>query len=108
MPMEAGLLAHVLAECVRVLRPDQVVLGGRYFGKPIARRGSGIDEFLQCGLVPRAIQHAYGPLRIDGKVFERALDRGDQIADAGEMNHVIGIPKSRIAWFEAPDIALLD
>ena len=47
--------------------------------------------------MPRAFEHVHGALHVDRHVFERPLDRGHDVADAGEMKHVVDVAKQRVA-----------
>jgi hypothetical protein len=50
----------------------------------------------------------HGALHVHRHVFERALDGRNDVADAGEMDDVIGAGEQRMAGLEAADVGALE
>ena len=94
MPMERRLLALILRQRVGILRRDRVILACRRCGEAIAGRRRRIDE-LGDTRVARGFEHVHGALDVGVHVFDRPLDRRHDVADAGEMEHIIDAAKQR-------------
>src|SRR5262245_7256133 len=80
-----------------------MVFAGRNGGEPVARRGSRIDEFLDTGMTG-AFEHADRALDVGVHVLRRLLDRGHDVADAGEMEDVLRANKDRRTGLERTDV----
>jgi hypothetical protein len=72
-------------------------------GQPVAGRRSRINELLDARLA-RAFEHPHGALDIGVHVLRRLLDRGHDVADAGEMENGFRVGEDRRVGLELPDI----
>ena len=103
VPVERRLLALIFAERIGILRDDRMILAGRRRRQPVAGGGRRIDE-LGDARRPGAFQHVDGALRVRRHVFHRPLDRGHDVADAGEMEHVVDAVKQLVTGLEVADV----
>jgi hypothetical protein len=72
-------------------------------GQPVAGRRSRINELLDAGLA-RAFEHPHGALDVGVHILRRLLDRGHDVADAGEMENGFRVGEDRRLGLELPDI----
>ena len=79
----------------------------RHVGQPVAGRGRRIDELADAG-VAGPLEDTHRALYVGVHVIERLLDRGDDVTDAGEVEHIAGVPEERAPGFELANIAALE
>jgi hypothetical protein len=103
VPMKRCLFALIFGERVRILRVDRMVFARRNGGEPVAGRRGRINEFLDARLA-RAFENPHRALDVGVHVLRRLLDRGHDVADAGEMEDAFRIGKDRGVRLELPDI----
>src|SRR5262245_46223565 len=102
--MQYRLLALILAERIRVLRLDgRGFRRGQFIGDPVAGRRGSIDQFSNTG-VTGGFEHAHRSLDVGGHVVHRAVDRGNDIADTGEVKYILSAAEEGIARLQRTDV----
>ena len=96
MPMERRLLPLIFRQRVRILRRDGMVLACRRCGEAVARRRRRVDELGDTRMA-RGFEHVNGALDVGVHVFGRPLDRGHDVADPGEVQHIIDAAEQALA-----------
>jgi hypothetical protein len=72
-------------------------------GQPVAGRRSRINELLDARMA-RAFEDPHGALDVGVHILRRLLDRGHDVADAGEMEDGFRVGEDRRVGLELPDI----
>src|ERR1700735_2891622 len=90
-----------------MLGRDRMIFAGRNCGESIARRRRCVDKLLYSRSAS-AFKYTDGALDVGIHVIGRALDRGDDVADACEMKDEIDVVEKRIITIKPADIAALE
>jgi hypothetical protein len=80
-----------------------MVFAGRHVGQPVAGRRRRINELLDARMA-RAFENPHRTLDVRVHVLSRLLDRGHDVADAGEMEDGFRVGEDRRVGLELPDI----
>ncbi len=84
-----------------------MIFAGRGRGNPVARGRGRVDEFAHARMT-RRLEHVHSALHVGIHVFQRTLDRRDDVADAGEVKNIVGIAKQARVGGELANVALLE
>src|SRR5262249_33611516 len=86
---------------------DRMIFAGRCRGNPVTRGRRRIDEFAHARMT-RRLEHVHGTLDVDIHVFQRTLDRRDDVPDASEVKYIVGTAKQARVGRELANVALLE
>jgi hypothetical protein len=56
----------------------------------------------------RRLEHVHGTLHVGIHIFQRTLDRRDDVADAGEVKNIVGTAKQARVGHELANVTLLE
>ena len=102
-PVQDRFFAHVLAQRIGILGSDRRRFLRGHFGHAITGRGRGIDEFADAG-VPRGFEDLDRAQHVGGEIVHRSIDRGNDVADAGKVKHVLRSLEQGLFGLQLPDV----
>ena len=106
-PVQRRQLADILAERVRVFRPDRRRLRGRHVRQTVARGRGRVDE-LPHARPAAALEHGDGAVHVGANVLDGPLDGRHDVADAAEVEHALDPVEHRRAGGHVAHVDLLD